>query len=184
MGHLSPFAKALVAALGVAATVVLVIVGHGAPAFIYLIISAATMLGVYVVPNGEVKTILADGVATVDDVREAVEAAQTGDVKDAESDLHRAELSANGALGGVQGIIKGVDPAFRPLPPLPVKEQKPQLPSEMPTPPQPVKPAPAPADEPQAAAPAPAPGIVDEKKVEEQKPKDEPPHEGSPGVIY
>ena len=119
-----PYVKAVVAALGVIATVLSVVLGAGTPAFVYVIISAATLLGVYVVPNGQVKAILQDGLTAVEDVDQAYQDAKKADVADAGADLKKAELAANGALGGAEAIIKGVDPALAPLPPLPVKPGK------------------------------------------------------------
>ncbi len=151
---LLPYVKAVVAALGVIATVLTVVLGAGTPAFVYVVISAATLLGVYTVPNGQVKAILQDGLEAVDDAELAYNATKTGDVTDAAADLHKAELAANGALGGVEVILKGVDPALAPLPPLPPKAEKPLLPSEIAPPPQPVKPKP---DDPQ---PPPHSGVL------------------------
>jgi hypothetical protein len=158
LAPLLPYAKVVIAALGVIATVLLVVLGAGAPAYLYVVVSAVAALGVYAVPNAQVKAVLQDGLTAVSDVEGAYSAAKTGDVPVVEADLKKAELSANGALGGAEAIIKGIDPVLvptPPLPPLPPKDVKPLLPSEMPTPPQPVKP----------------------------KPEDEPPHPPASGVL-
>jgi len=133
-----PYIKGVVAALGVIATVLTVVLGAGTPAFVYVVISAATLLGVFTVPNKQVKDIITDGFEAAGDAESALNAAKTGDVTDASADLHKAQLAANGALGGAEGIIKGIDPVLQPTPPIPPKPGV--LPSEAPTPPQPVKP--------------------------------------------
>lgn len=100
-----PYAKTVVAVAGVAATVVVALVASP-PSWAYMIIAAATALGVRQVPNKQVVAVLQDGLTAVRAGEAAVSDARAGNLPAVGNDVTQALSAVKDADTQAVDILK------------------------------------------------------------------------------
>ena len=102
-----PYAKFAVSVAALVATVLSIVLASP-PGWVFLIIAGATAVGVYVVPNSNVKAVLLDGVTAVRSGEAAVAAAKAGNVAGAEADVTQAFQAAQKGVADAEGVVKDI----------------------------------------------------------------------------
>lgn len=100
-----PYAKFAVALAALAATVAVGVMVHP-PAFVYMIIAAASALGVRQVPNNQVDAVLQDGAAALRAGEAAVSAAKAGNLSAVSGDVTTALRAVKDGVAGAEEIVK------------------------------------------------------------------------------
>lgn len=100
-----PYAKFAVALAALAATVAVGVMVHP-PAFVYMIITFATAVGVRQVPNVQVQAVLQDGITAVRAGEAAVADLRARNLSAAGSDLTTAFRAAESGVKGAEDIAK------------------------------------------------------------------------------
>lgn len=101
--RLMPYAKFAVAVAGLAATAVIALVA-APPAWVYLVISAATALGVRQVPNKDISVVFQDGLTAVRAGEAAVSDVRRGDLTGAGGQATIAWHAATDAVQAAEQI--------------------------------------------------------------------------------
>jgi hypothetical protein len=105
-----PYAKGVVAVAGVVATILLFALATP-PGWVSIIVTAVTALGVFTVPNSNIKALLVDGQVVVSDAEAAAAAVRQGNAVDARSDVTQAFKAVDGAVTQVSDIAGDVKKA-------------------------------------------------------------------------
>jgi hypothetical protein len=99
-----PYLKFIVTLAALVATVLSVTVATP-PGWVFIVIAVATALGVYVVPNSEVKAVLSDGIGAYKDAEAAYADASAGNYPGARVAALDAVQSGEAAVKGAETVV-------------------------------------------------------------------------------
>lgn len=106
LSRLLPYAKFIAAIAGLAGTAATVVFAASPPGWALMAISAATALGVVLVPNREVDAVLKDGMAAVRAGEAALGDVRAGDLPAAGTDITTAMQAVEGGVADAEKLYR------------------------------------------------------------------------------
>jgi hypothetical protein len=108
-----PYAKFAIAAAGVVAAAVIAAVAVP-PAWAFIVVAAVSALGVFTIPNDNIKAVLVDGHRAVDSGEAALAAARAGNLPLASSDVTQAFQAVEDGVKNAEAVVTDVKDAGKP----------------------------------------------------------------------
>lgn len=105
LAKLMPYAKFAVALAGLVAAVAVAVLASP-PAWVNVVIAAASALGVVLVPNRDVDAVLQDGITAVDAGKAAVSDVKAGNLPAAGNDLTQALQAVQDGAQAAEQVVK------------------------------------------------------------------------------
>lgn len=110
LDRLLPYAKSGVAVAGVVATVIIAVMATP-PAWAFIVVAAVSALGVFTIPNDNIKAVLVDGGRAVDSAEAALAAAREGNLSAAGADVTQAFSAVEDGVKNAEAVVRDVEDA-------------------------------------------------------------------------